>query len=79
VIRSNLKALLQSRNKSLYRLEKETGIAHTTLTRIRDSKTKGIDYRVLEAICRALECEVGELLEVSDEKPTAAKSAKRRR
>jgi len=60
VIRIGLRKLLGER--SLYWLSVETGIRWGTLARMAKGKTHRLDLEALEAICRVLECEPGELL-----------------
>lgn len=62
MIKLRIEQLLGDREKTFYWLAKETGIGHTSLWRLRHGEAKGISYDFLERICRALECEPGELL-----------------
>jgi putative transcriptional regulator len=62
VIELRIEQLLEDREKTFYWLAKETGIGHTSLWRLRHGEAKGISYDFLERICRALECEPGDLL-----------------
>jgi putative transcriptional regulator len=62
MIKTRIDDLLRARNKSLYALAQETGIAYTTLWKFRESKTKAIYFDVLESICEALDCTPGDLL-----------------
>lgn len=58
-----LRAVLDQQNKSIYWLNKQTGIASSTLSRICNNKTKSIEFTVLDKICEALNCEVSDILE----------------
>jgi putative transcriptional regulator len=62
VISFQLKKLLKDSEKSLYWLSKETGIAYNTLHSL--NKGDKIDVRIstVERICKALKCEVNELI-----------------
>jgi putative transcriptional regulator len=72
MIQVRLKELLEARGKSRYWLSQETGIQYNTLTRIdRAESSNRIELRVLDAICRALQCQPGDLLTFVD-KPEAA-------
>lgn len=62
VIKARIGEVLAERGRSLYWLAKQTGLPYQTLWRIKDSKTNGIDYRVLEKICEALNCQPGEII-----------------
>ena len=63
MIEVRLKDLLEARGRTRYWLEKESGIHYNTLARIeRAELSNRIELRVLEEICRALECEPGDIL-----------------
>ena len=58
-----LREVLAQQNKSIYWLNKQTGIASSTLSRICNNKTTSIEFTVLDKICEALNCEVSDILE----------------
>ncbi len=58
-----LKETLNLKEKSIYWLSKETGIAASTLSRICNYKTSGVQFSVLDKICQALDCEISDILE----------------
>lgn len=58
-----LRAVLDQQNKSIYWLNKQTGIASSTLSRICNNKTTSIEFSVLDKICEALNCEISDILE----------------
>jgi putative transcriptional regulator len=60
--------LLAEKGRSFYWLSKQTQISHTTLWRLKKGKALGINFITLEKICRALGCEPGDVLKLSDEK-----------
>jgi putative transcriptional regulator len=73
-----IEQLLEEREKTFYWLAKQTGIGYTSLWRLRHGEAKGISYDFLERICRALECEPGDLLVlVNDGKVESKGRAKR--
>lgn len=57
-----LREILDNKNKSIYWLNKETGIAASTLSRICNNKTTSIEFTVLDKICEALNCDIGDIL-----------------
>jgi putative transcriptional regulator len=57
-----LDKLLSKENRSFYWLAKETGVSHTTLWRLKKGKAAGINFETLEKICRALKCQPGDVL-----------------
>jgi putative transcriptional regulator len=64
VIKVKLQELLEEKKKSLYRLQKETDIAYTTLLHLNNGEVKGITFDVLEKICDNLECTPNDLLAI---------------
>jgi putative transcriptional regulator len=59
-----LTELLQSKGKSRYWLEKETGISQSTISKLSNNKTSSIDFSVISKICIALDCEVSDFIKV---------------
>jgi putative transcriptional regulator len=57
-----LEKLLAKENRSFYWLAKETGVSYTTLWRLKKGKAVGINFETLEKICRALQCQPGDIL-----------------
>ena len=78
VIKSTLGDVLESREKSLYWLQQQTGIAYTTLFRLRHGQASSVSFDVMNKICRALTCQPGELFTFQDEE-TKHQDAKPRR
>jgi putative transcriptional regulator len=58
-----LREVLDQQKKSIYWLNKQTGIASSTLSRICNNKTTSIEFSVLDKICEALNCDVSDILE----------------
>jgi putative transcriptional regulator len=73
VIVIRLDELLENHERSFYWLAKETGISHTTLWRLKKGKALGINFDTLERICRALNCQPGDVIRLA----TADKKARR--
>jgi len=78
MIEVRLKQLLEDRGRTRYWLAKESGIDYDTLARIeRAEHTNRIELRVLDEICRALECQPGDLLvRVDDAKAETKRTRK---
>lgn len=74
MIGTRIDELLEDRGRTFYWLAKETGISHTTLWRLKKGKALGINFVTLEGICRALNCQPGEVLRLESDK----KASKRR-
>jgi len=60
--------LLAKEKRSFYWLAKETGVSHTTLWRLKKGKAVGINFETLEKICRALKCQPGDILFLTNNK-----------
>lgn len=61
----NLSSLLVARKMTLSRLSEIVGISIVNLSILKNGHARSVRYSTLAAICVALECEVGELLEVN--------------
>jgi len=61
MIQPKLSEVLAGRGRSLYWLAQETGIAYTTLHRLGKARANSVDFRVLDEICGALDCQPGDL------------------
>ena len=70
-----LDKLLAKKKRTFYWLAKETSISHTTLWRLKKGKAVGINFETLEKICRALRCQPGDVLFLTDEKPPARRQS----
>ena len=65
----NLDVMLARRKMKLIELSDRVGITIANLSILKQGKAKAIRFSTLEAICRELECQPGDLLEyVADEK-----------
>jgi putative transcriptional regulator len=62
-IHCRLDELLESRGMTLTRLSELVGVSIVNLSILKNDRAKAIRFSTLTAICTALECEVGELLE----------------
>lgn len=77
MIEVRLKQLLEERGRTRYWLAKESGLDYHTLARIEKAEASNrIELRVLDEICRALECQPGDLLVRIDDKAESKRSQK---
>jgi putative transcriptional regulator len=67
MIKVNLDLLLVQRKMSLTELSDEVGITLANLSILKRGKARAIRFSTLVAICEALECEPGDLLELDHE------------
>lgn len=65
-IHCRLDELLAERNMTLTRLSEIVGVSVVNLSILKNDRARAIRYSTLAAICRALDCEVGELLVRAD-------------
>lgn len=64
-IEVHLGALLHKRSMTLTQLSEDVGITLANLSILKTGKAKAIRFTTLEAICRVLECQPGDLLSVA--------------
>lgn len=68
MIRINLDIVLARRKMSLTELSEQVGITLANLSVLKTGKAKAVRFTTLDALCRALDCQPGDILEyVSDE------------
>ena len=59
----NLDVMLAKRKMSLTELSERVGITMSNLSILKTGKAKAVRLETLEAICRVLECQPGDILE----------------
>ncbi|MDQ0967076.1 putative transcriptional regulator [Flavobacterium sp. W4I14] len=59
----NLDVMLARRKMSLTELSERVGITMSNLSILKTGKAKAIRLETLEAICKALDCQPGDILE----------------
>ena len=67
MIRINLDVMMAKRKISLSELAGKVGITLANLSVLKNNKAKAIRFSTLDAICRALECGVDDIIEFVDE------------
>ena len=63
----NLDVMMAKRKMSLNELSKKVDITLANLSILKTGKAKAVRFSTLEAICKALDCQPGDLLEFSNE------------
>ena len=64
----NLDVMLAKRKKSMTELANEVDITMANLSILKNNKAKAVRFSTLDAICKALDCQPGDILEyVEDE------------
>ncbi|SCZ77745.1 helix-turn-helix domain-containing protein [Acidaminobacter hydrogenoformans] len=61
----NIDVMLAKRKMSVTELTEKVGITMANLSILKNGKAKAIRFSTLEAICRALDCQPGDILEYS--------------
>ncbi len=62
--------MLAKRKMSVTELTEKVGITMANLSILKNGKAKAIRFSTLEAICKALDCQPGDILEYKPEHPS---------
>lgn len=72
MIRVNLDMILVKRRMSVQDFAAAVGITPANVSVLKNQRAKAIRFTTLDAICRVLDCQPGEILEfVEDDTPTS--------
>ncbi len=63
----NIDVMLAKRKMSVTELTEKVGITMANLSILKNGKAKAIRFSTLEAICKALDCQPGDILEFKEE------------
>ncbi|GFP76502.1 MULTISPECIES: helix-turn-helix domain-containing protein [Clostridium] len=63
----NLDVMMAKRKISLNELAEKVGITNANLSILKTGKAKAIRFSTLEAICKELQCQPGDILEYREE------------
>ncbi|MGJ9385366.1 helix-turn-helix domain-containing protein [Salipaludibacillus sp. CF4.18] len=64
----NIDVMLAKRKMSVTELSNRVGITMANLSILKNGKAKAVRLSTLEAICKALDCQPGDLLEYQSER-----------
>jgi putative transcriptional regulator len=67
MIKVHLSRIMGEQRLKISDLAKMTGLHRNGLTKLYNEETDGIKFDTLEKICRALKCDISDLLEIVDE------------
>ncbi len=67
MIKINLDVVMVRRGMSLNELSDRVGITLANLSILKNNKAKAIRFSTLDAICKALDCRIDEILEYVEE------------
>lgn len=65
-----LDRVMADRKISLNELAKRVGISNVNLSNLKTGKVRAIRFSTLNAICRELDCQPGDILEFSPDDPS---------
>lgn len=63
----NLDVMMAKRKVSLNELSERIGLTLSNLSILKTGKAKAVRFTTLEAICKALDCQPGDILEYVDD------------
>lgn len=66
----NLDVMLAKRKMSLGQLSEQVDVTMANLSVLKNNKAKAVRFTTLEAICKALDCQPGDILEYAPEEET---------
>ena len=66
-IRMNLDVVMAKRKIGLTELSREVAITMANLSILKNNKAKAVRFTTLEALCKALHCQPGDLMEYVEE------------
>lgn len=64
----NIDVMLAKRKMSVTELAEKVGITMANLSILKNGKAKAIRFSTLQAICKALDCQPGDILEYKNNK-----------
>lgn len=67
MITVNLDVMLARRKMSLTELSERVGVTMANLSVLKTGKAKAVRFSTLEALCRALACQPGDILEFTED------------
>ena len=65
----NLDVMMAKRTMSLSELSERVDITQANLSILKNGKARAIRFTTLEAICRELDCQPGDIIEYRPDKP----------
>ena len=64
----NIDVVLAKRKMSVTELTEKVGITMANLSILKNGKARAVRFSTLEAICKALDCQPGDILEYTNKK-----------
>ncbi len=66
MLKNNLSAVMGAKRIKIYELAEMSGISRSTITRLYYDRTNTVSFNTLENLCKALECTLDDLFEITD-------------
>ncbi len=66
---TNIDVMMAKRKMSLGELAERVGITPANLSILKNGKARAIRFSTLEALCRELDCQPGDIIEYRPERP----------
>ena len=63
----NLDVMMAKRKISLNELSEKVGITLANLSILKNNKARAVRFSTLDAICKALDCNIGDIMEFVDD------------
>lgn len=79
MVKTRIEEALAERGRSLYWLAKESGVTYAALWNMKERRTDGITFSLLDSICEALDCQPGDILVRVEGEPAATKAKRKAR
>jgi putative transcriptional regulator len=70
MIKLKLGEMLEKRSMTAYALHIKSGLHQSVISKIKNNKSKALQLDVLDTLCKALECQPGELIAYENENAT---------
>lgn len=67
MIKCHLSAIMGAKRLKIADVVRESGINRNTITRLYHETNNRIEYETLETLCRYLECQISDLLEIIED------------
>ncbi|MCY9056020.1 helix-turn-helix transcriptional regulator [Bacillus spizizenii] len=68
MIKVNLSRMMGERKMNIADVSRETGLHRNGVARLYYEQTDGIKFDTLEKLCKALDCDLADLLEIVEDK-----------
>ena len=65
MIKNKLSTVMGAKRIKIYELQKLSGLSRSTITRLYYEQTNTVSFHTLEALCKALDCTLNELFEIT--------------